>query len=94
LALEQVADFQQIDRLFQCNPAIGSRHAPKAIFEIAPHIQMREQAGLLKNISQPALVRRHETARRLPGRAAYFQKAACMTVQARNGPQQRGFATA
>ncbi len=60
MPLQQVADAQQFGGLGHVDPALLRGDALETEFQVGPHRQMREQAGLLKHITQRAFMRRYE----------------------------------
>ena len=94
-ALQQMANAQQIDHLVQGHLAPRHRGALQAKVQIALHIQMGKQAGLLKHIAQGTAVGGQPLARGivLPDLLAQAHLALA-ALQPGNAAQQTGFAAA
>ena len=94
-----IADAEQFDGGIQRYPPRTVRDAAHAVFQVAAHAEVREQAGLLKHIAQRSLVRGQPLAAVLarllivlPGLTVYLQAALRRTLQPGDAAQQRGFA--
>ena len=93
-ARQQRPQAQPFDRLLEAHPPLGRGGAPPAVFEVAPHRQVREQARLLENIAHPAAVGRHEPAALLvlPDLAGDLEQTGPGALEARHAAQQAGLA--
>ncbi len=95
-AFEQGLDAEQRHRVVELHPARRRRDAAQAELQVAPHRQVREQAGLLEHVAELAAVSRHQDAARvvLPAFAIDHQAAARRRLQPGDAAQQRGLARA
>ena len=60
MAVQQVADAQQLGGMGHLHAALLARDALEAELQVGQHRQMREQAGFLKHVAQGAFVGWHE----------------------------------
>src|SRR5690606_2373035 len=93
---QQRADAQQLDGLVQSVPRAWRLASLEAIVQIALHVQVLEEAGLLKDITQWTPPGRQEHAGRivLPDLCAHADAAVLRTLQARDAAQDAGLAGA
>ena len=94
LPVQQAFQAQQLHCPVQGRPAAILWQTAQAVFDIAPHVQVGKQAGLLEHVTQGTAMRRQEDLLVLPQSMAYLQMAPGLRLQAGNGPQQGGLATA
>jgi hypothetical protein len=85
---------QQLHCLLERHAALRLGHTAAPVVEVAPHIEVGKQAGLLEHIGQGPPVHRHENPGGivLPGGAVDHQPADVGTLQPGDAAQQRGFA--
>ncbi len=93
-AVEQMGDAEQFDGLVQRLPVHGVADALHAVGQIAARAQMREEAGLLKDVAERALVGRQEGPAVLPDLAVDAQIAVRHAHQPGDQTQQAGLAGA
>jgi hypothetical protein len=93
--LLQVADAQQLDHAVQRDAALRRGDAAQAVADVAAHVQVIEQRGLLDHVADRPPVHRHEPARGvvLPHLVADGD-AAGRALEPGQRAQQRGLAAA
>src|SRR6516164_4238904 len=90
---QQVADAEQADDALEFDRLARSpTHAP-AVFEVLPHVEMREQPAFLKHVADRALMRRHIDAalRREQGRLIQRDGTAVRLQQTGDHVDERSF---
>ena len=96
IAIEQVADTEQLRGLAHVYPALLPRDALETELQVGAHRQVCKQARFLEHIAQCAFVRRHEqpVAAVLPDFAIDLHKAVLRPLQPSNAAQAGGLARA
>ncbi len=91
----QRADAQQLDDAVERDAALAGRDAAQAVFEVAAHVEVREQRRVLDHVADGAAMRRHPGAGGvvLPDFGAEGE-AALRTLQPGDGAQHGGLAAA
>ena len=91
--LKQVSDAQQLGGMGQIDPALLSRNASQAEFQVGPYSQVREQAGFLKYVTQCAFMDRDKQVvlAVLPDLIIDLHKCLAGTLQPGDAAQASGF---
>ena len=91
-AFQQMGDAQQVDDPVERDPAPVHGEPFEPVFDIAPHIEMTEQAGFLEDVAEGAPVCWPEPLAVLPEFLADPQIALGVPLQSGDGPQQGSLA--
>ena len=86
-ARHQRSDPQQGNGALQWYAPRRLRHPPQAVFQVAAHVEVVEQAGLLEHVADRPPVRGQELRPVLPGLAGHHQAAVGVAVEAGDGAQ-------